>query len=204
MVRRLKIREPRLREVLARVRREEFVPPESRSIAYRDAPVPLADAATVSAPHMVVLMLEALAVEDGNQVLEIGAGLGYLCALLAELVGPSGGVEGLEIDARLAAEADRRLAGEGYGGRVRIHALDGAAGWAAAAPYDRIVVSCATPSLRPEWIAQLAPGGRLVAPVGDEFEQVLTTYVAQGAHGRIVEGVRCRFVRLRRAGTPHI
>ena len=173
-------------------------------IAYDDEPVPLTELATVSAPHMVALMLEAMALSPGEHVLEIGAGMGYLAAVIAEIVGPNGRVDAIEIDPQLAREATERLASEGYGGIVHVLAADGSGGLPEHAPYDAIVVSCATRELRTEWKEQLTDGGRLVAPVGDAWSQVLVTYTRTARGGRESEGVRCRFVPLRSAGTPHI
>lgn len=204
MVDALHIADPRIEAAMRRVPREAFVPDRWRSIAYDDTPVPLTEEATVSAPHMVALLLEALDARPGNSVLEVGAGMGYLAALVAELVGRSGRVDAIELDERLAAEATQRLAREGYGSVVFVHAGDGAPGLPEHAPYDRIVVSCATRALRREWKEQLVEGGRLVAPVGGEWEQTLVTFTRHGRAGLEEEGVRCRFVPLRRPGSPHI
>lgn len=204
MVDALHLTDPRIEAAMRRVPREAFVPDRWRAIAYDDAPVPLTDEATVSAPHMVALLLEALEVRVGDAVLEVGAGMGYLAAVLAELVGPTGRVDAIELDEGLATQAPERLAREGYGSRVVVHAGDGAPGLPEHAPYDRIVVSCATRELRHEWKEQLVEGGRLVAPVGNEWEQTLITFIRRGRTGVEEEGVRCRFVPLRRPGIPHI
>lgn len=204
LVDRLRISDPAIDRAMRRVRREAFVPARWSAIAYDDEPVPLTDLATVSAPHMVALLLEAMALRPGERVLEIGAGMGYLAALAAELVGPAGRVDAIEVDAELAREATQRLAQEGYGGTVRVWAADGSGGLPERAPFDAIVLSCATRALDAAWKEQLAEGGRLVAPVGDAWEQVLVTYTRHGGRGHEIAGVRCRFVPLRRAGTPHI
>jgi protein-L-isoaspartate(D-aspartate) O-methyltransferase len=204
MVDALHLADPRIEAAMRRVPREAFVPDRWRSIAYDDTPVPLTEEATVSAPHMVALLLEALDVRPGNAVLEVGGGMGYLAAVLAELVGPKGRVDAIELDEELAAQATQRLAREGYGSVVFVHAGDGAPGLPGHAPYDRIVVSCATRELRREWKDQLVEGGRLVAPVGNDWEQTLVTFVRAGKSGLEEEGVRCRFVPLRRPGIPHI
>jgi len=194
----LSIHDARVRAAMLAVPRHRFVPDEAQVEAYEDAPVSLGPpGATVSAPHMVVLQLEAAEVSAGDRVLEIGAGMGYLAALLAELVGPRGHVDAIELDASLASSARRRLADGGSSGRVTVHAMDGSEGLPGAAPFDRIIVSCQTSEIVPAWKDQLSDGGRIVAPVGDSFEQILTTMVRSGARWTSRNGPGCRFVALR-------
>ncbi len=204
MVDRLHLSDPRVEAAMRKVARDAFVPARWLSIAYDDTPVPLTEEATVSAPHMVALLLEALDPREGDHLLEIGAGMGYLAALLAELVGPAGRVDAIEIDPGLASEATQRLAALGYDTVAHVRVGDGHEGLPEQAPFDGIVVSCATPDLALAWTSELREGGRLVAPVGSTFEQILVTYTRHGRSGRVVQGVPCRFVPLRRAGTPHI
>jgi protein-L-isoaspartate(D-aspartate) O-methyltransferase len=193
------IDDPRVRAAMLRVPRHHFLPASSQAEAYDDEPVSLGQpGATVSAPSMVVLQLEAADVSEGDRVLEIGAGMGYLAALLGELVGPSGRVDAVEVDPGLADEARQRLARWAPSGRVTVHAVDGSEGLARAAPFDRILVSCQTSEILPAWRTQLADGGRIVAPVGDAHEQVLTTVIRSGERWTTRSGVACRFVALRR------
>jgi protein-L-isoaspartate(D-aspartate) O-methyltransferase len=181
------------------VPRDEFVPFPYRSIAFRDEPVPLDRHATLSAPSMVALQLEWAELGPGQHVLEIGSGSGYVLALLAELTGPDGKVFGVELDPALAESARARLQRLGYGSRIQIRTGDGAVGWPAFAPYDRIVVSCATPEILPAWKAQLVDDGAIVAPVGSALEQELLRWKRDRSTGRIETGPGCRFVPLRPA-----
>lgn len=198
MVDALRIADPTIAEAMRRVPRHRFVPEERWAEAYDDEPVPLGPSeSTVSAPHMVAAQLEALGLRPGHRVLEAGGGLGYLAALMGEITGADGRVDTMEIEPSLVAESRQRLAVLGWGDRVTVHAGDGARGVPDRAPFDRIVVSYATRSLEPAWRAQLADGGRLVAPVGGPLEQVLTTYERVGPGSRLRHGPRCRFVSSR-------
>jgi len=205
LVERLRITDPAVRAAMRRVPREEFLPMERADEAYLDEPIPLGPgAATISAPHMVVLLAEALDVRPGDRILDIGAGMGYLSAVLAELVGAGGHVDAVEIDRFLADEAQRRLRRQGYSAIVSVRAADGMDPQVGAAPYDGIVVSFAVPELYQVWTSQLVDGGRLVAPVGDSVEQRLVTYTRRGSGGSTVEGPRCRFVPQQRRRTAPI
>ncbi len=195
----LSIPDPRIRAALLAVPRHRFIPESARSEAYDDEPVSLGvPGATASAPSMVVLQLEAAEVRPGDRVLEIGAGMGYLAAVLAELVGPQGRVEALELDPFLAGEAVQRIGRWSAPDRVHVHARDGSEGLAENAPFDRIIVSCQTTEMRDAWRHQVALGGRIVAPVGDAHEQILTTLVRSSSGWTRHEGTLCRFVALRR------
>jgi protein-L-isoaspartate(D-aspartate) O-methyltransferase len=202
LVQRLDIHDPEVRRAMLAVPRHDFLPTSRVNEAYWDEPVPLGPSgATISAPHMVVLLAEAAALRPGDRVLEVGAGMGYLAAVLAEIVGPEGHVVAVEIEPSLAAEARRRFDSCGRGDRVEVYAGDGARGWPSRAPFDAIVVSFAVPRLYPTWKSQLSEHGRLVAPVGDAWEQRLTTFTREGGGGHTVLGPRCRFVP-QRGGTP--
>ena len=188
----------RIAEVMRSIPRHAFVPEMYRSIAYDDEPVPLPFGdATVSAPHMVALQLEYADLSPGLRVLEIGSGFGYLAALAAELVGPTSPVFGMDVEAQLVREATRRLSTLGYRDRVELRTGDGREGWPESAPFDRIIVSCATPEIYPTWREQLAPRGLVVAPVGDAWEQRLDRYRNDSPAGPVEHGPRCRFVPLR-------
>ncbi|MCI4322910.1 MAG: protein-L-isoaspartate O-methyltransferase [Thermoplasmata archaeon] len=197
MVRRLGPLPDRVAEALRTVPRERFVRAEDLDRAYLDEPLPLAsDGATISAPHMVAAQLDWLDLRGAEKVLEVGSGSGYLVALLAEMVGPSGVIHGVERDPALVASSRALLHELGYDGRCLIHVGDGARGWPDAAPFDRIVVSCATPLLRREWWEQLAPEGSILAPVGGSFSQTLLR--GRRTEGREIHdsGPSVRFVPL--------
>jgi protein-L-isoaspartate(D-aspartate) O-methyltransferase len=135
----------------------------------------------------------------GDKVLDIGTGSGYLAALAAEMVGPNGRVVTVELDPHLAREAHQRLERLGYTTRVTVRTGDGRLGVPSEAPFDRIVVSCATARLEPAWIAQLAPNGTIVAPLGGPFEQQVVRYRAGAQKEEMERGPSCRFVALRPA-----
>lgn len=188
-----------LRTAMLRVPRAEFLPDRWSDEADLDTPVPLGVAgATTSAPHMIALQLEAARLSPGQRVLEVGAGMGYLMAIAAELVRPGGSVHGVEVDSLLAAEARRRLGRWGPSVTCTVRSGDGAEGWSEAAPFDRILVSCQTDRIAPPWQEQLVRTGRLVVPLGDGWEQELTVLSRDGERWRSEPGPSCRFVPLRR------
>jgi protein-L-isoaspartate(D-aspartate) O-methyltransferase len=205
MVDALRLPRGRIERALRSVPRESFVPDAARSIAYDDAPVPLGSGdSTASAPHMVAIILETLDPQPGERVLEVGAGMGYFAALLAELVAPNGRVDTIELDPFLASEARRRLASLGYAELVTVHTADGSIGLPARAPFDGIVISCAAREILSAWTDQLAEGGRLIAPVGGPGDQQLLLYRRTGSGSSVERGPRVRFVPLRTRSTPHI
>lgn len=191
-------------EAMERVPRHRFVPAGLASEAYDDTPLPLGFAnSTISAPHMVGLMLEWAELTPGLRVLELGSGSGYLTALVAELVRPGGRVIGVEVESRLAEESRVRLADMGYADTVTIHDSDARAGWPPNAPYNRILVSFATPMIFPEWTGQLASPGILLAPVGPAQGQVLRRLRRDRNGDRLEDGPGCIFVGLSPAGARH-
>ncbi|WP_166659569.1 methyltransferase, FxLD system [Glycomyces sp. NRRL B-16210] len=157
-------------EVVRQVPRHAFVPDVDLEAAYvDDAVVTRRDEhgralSSISQPSMVAQMLDLLDLAPGHRVLEIGAGTGYCAALIAELVGPSGAVTTIDLDPEITDEAHRNLDATGYS-RVTVTCADGALGDPEGAPWDRIIVSVGSWEPAPEWIAQLAPGGKLVMPL---------------------------------------
>lgn len=152
----------RVMAAMAKVPREQFLPEETRFLAFRDGPVPIGHGQTISQPYIVALMSDLLEIGTESVVLEIGTGSGYQTAVLAELARQ---VYSMEIIAPLASMAAERLDKLGYANVVVRHG-DGYEGWPEHAPYDGIIVTAAAPHVPAPLLAQLKPGGRLVIPVG--------------------------------------
>lgn len=185
------IRDERVLAAIASVPRELFVPEDLRRHAYADRALPIGSGQTISQPFMVATMLEALGLQ-GGRALEIGTGSGYQAALLAELADDVVTVERVP---ELADEARRTLARTGYG-RVDVRVGDGTLGVPEKAPFDGIVVAAAAPAAPESLYEQLAPGGRLVVPVGTQRDQWLEI-VEQAPNGPVrMRTVPCRFVPL--------
>ncbi|MBN1883986.1 MAG: protein-L-isoaspartate(D-aspartate) O-methyltransferase [Candidatus Krumholzibacteriota bacterium] len=163
------VRDPRVLEAMRAVPRERFVPARNASLAFADGPLPIGCGQTISQPYIVAYMTEALALGPGDRVLEIGTGSGYQTAVLAEIAAE---VYTVETVTELAARARRLLGDLGYG-NVFYRVGDGSNGWPEHAPYDAIVVTAAPPELPPALAAQLADGGRLVAPVGAGLQELV-------------------------------
>ncbi|HEX7270522.1 MAG TPA: protein-L-isoaspartate O-methyltransferase [Casimicrobiaceae bacterium] len=149
-------------DLLFQVRRENFVPAAYRALAFADLEVPLGEGERMWTPKMEARVLQELELEPNDAALEIGTGSGYLTALLARSCAE---VVSVEINLRLSAEAKKRLAEAGIR-NVRLEQGDGARGWRQEL-YDAIVLTGSTPVLPDSWLAQLRPGGRLFAVVGD-------------------------------------
>jgi protein-L-isoaspartate(D-aspartate) O-methyltransferase len=167
------IADARVLAALREVPRHSFVSDDLAAAAYEDRALPIGGGQTISQPYVVALMLEALAVQPGDRALEVGAGSGYAAALLARLARE---VVAVERDPELCERARGRLAELGVA-NVELHAADGTLGWPARAPFDAILVSAAGPLVPPALEAQLAPGGRLVMPVGARNGQSLVRQV---------------------------
>ena len=151
------------------VERHLFVPSVHVAEAYEDHPLPIGHGQTISQPYIVAFMTEALGLRGGESVLEVGTGSGYQAAVLAKIAAR---VYSIEIVEPLAAEARERLARLGYT-NVEVRAGDGYLGWPEAAPFDGIMVTAAAPRIPEPLKAQLKDGGRLVIPVGEEFQELV-------------------------------
>ncbi len=160
------VRDARVLEVMRHVPRHRFVSPALAAQAYDDHPLPIGEGQTISQPYIVAVMSELAAIEPGERVLEIGTGSGYQAAVLSGLAAE---VYSIEILPELAESARRLLAELGHD-NVRVRTGDGHRGWPEAAPFDAILVTAAPPSVPPALEAQLAVGGRMVIPVGDDSQ----------------------------------
>ncbi|MET3806071.1 protein-L-isoaspartate(D-aspartate) O-methyltransferase [Nakamurella sp. UYEF19] len=199
-------------EAFRAVPRHVFLPGVELGKAYADEAVVTkweSDGQPISSssqPAVMAMMLEQLAVESGQRVLEIGAGTGFNAALLAHLAGEAGAVTTIDIDQDLVAQARRNLDTAGHA-RVDVVCSDGAEGWAANAPYDRIILTAGAGDLTPAWVEQLAPGGRLVLPLSLRGAQRSVAFERSGDHLASVSIVDCGFMPLRgtlaRPGAVH-
>ena len=178
-IRTWEVLDQRVLDLLFAVKREEFVPPAYKALAFADLELPLGSGARMWTPKMEARVVQELTLRANDRVLEIGTGSGYLTALLASLCGD---VTSVEIDEVLAGDAARRLARLGFS-NARVDVGDGARGFGNDM-YDVIVLTGSTPLLPERFFAQLAPGGRLFAVVGDPpvMTARLVSADAPGAH----------------------
>jgi protein-L-isoaspartate(D-aspartate) O-methyltransferase len=195
------IRDARVLRAMEQVPRHLFVPSQERDAAYADNPLPIGHGQTISQPQMVATMLESLELTGNERVLDVGAGSGYQTALLAQLTSE---VYAIEIIPELAEMARRNLAEAGIR-NVEVIQGDGREGWPEAAPYDGIVVAAGAPEVPQALLDQLAEGGRMLIPVGEQFGQVLTRIRKRGGRYTRERLTLCAFVPLvegRRYGRP--
>jgi protein-L-isoaspartate(D-aspartate) O-methyltransferase len=150
---------------LGAVERHEFVPSRQKPFAYENRPLPIGHGQTISQPYIVALMTDLIKLDSDDVVLEIGTGSGYQAAILAKLVKH---VYSIEIIEALADESATRLKRLGYD-NVTTTLADGYYGWEAHAPFDAIVVTAAASHVPPPLVQQLAPGGRMIIPIGGRF-----------------------------------
>jgi protein-L-isoaspartate(D-aspartate) O-methyltransferase len=188
------IRDARVLDAMRRVPRHRFVPPELLGHAYDDTPLPIGEQQTISQPYIVALMSEALGLPAaGGRVLEIGTGSGYQAAVLAAMGAQVLSVELLPVLARRARDV---LAELGMEDRVRVVDGDGTLGAPDSGPYDGIIVTAGAPRIPRPLLAQLAPAGCLVLPIGERDVQTLVR-LRRGAQGLIEDYLgECRFVKL--------
>jgi len=183
---------PELRRALLDVPRHLFVPTNLAALAYQDSPLPIGFDKTISQPFIGALMLDLLELQPGQRVLEVGTGLGYQAAVMAEM-----GCEvfSVEIVEEFAEAAEARFAALGHAVKVRVG--DGSRGWDEHAPYDAILVTAAAPEPPFELVEQLKPGGRMVLPIGGPDVQKLSVIEKQaGGVAELREVMAVRFTQL--------
>jgi protein-L-isoaspartate(D-aspartate) O-methyltransferase len=187
------ITDQRVLEAMSKVPRHEFLSCQYQWDAYADHPLPIGEQQTTSQPYIIAVMLQAAEVKWPDRVLEIGAGSGYQTALLCELARE---IFAVERYAALAEEVSRKLEKLAYKNATVVTG-DGSLGFPEHAPYDAIIVAAAAPRVPPALVEQLAPGGRLVIPVGDAQQQVLQLARKDAAGNLTVSSLEsCRFVPL--------
>ena len=162
------------------VPRHLFIPERRRIFAYMDTPVPIGYGQTISQPYIVALMTQALELKPGMKVLEVGTGSGYQAAVIAEITPNVFTIEIIEPLYKRARNALKRL---GYDRAIVRHG-DGYYGMAEFAPFDRIIVTCAALHVPPSLFEQLKPGGKIVIPVGGQFETQRLLLVKKDEHGK--------------------
>lgn len=176
------------------VPRHEFVPQSRRKDAYDDRPLPIGNGQTISAPHMVAIMVELLNAEPGDRLLEIGTGCGYHAAVAAEIVGPEN-VFSIEYHSELAEHARSTLAELGYGD-IQVRTGDGRDGWPDHAPYDAAYLTCAGAEFPPALLEQVRVGGVVLGPIGDDRQRLVRGVVGEDAIENRTEHGAVRFVPL--------
>ena len=170
------IKDRRVLDAMRQVPRHLFIPKDTRDLAYCDGPLPIGQGQTISQPYIVALMTELLELTGQEKVLELGTGSGYQAAILSRLVRQ---VYSVERHAALAEQAEKVFAQLDYDNIV-ISVGDGTLGWPEHSPYEAIIVTAAAPDVPQPLMEQLADGGRLVAPVGSRWSQVLAKVKRQG------------------------
>jgi protein-L-isoaspartate(D-aspartate) O-methyltransferase len=176
------------------VPRELFVPDDQKNYAYLDQPLPIGNGQTISAPHMVAIMAEALDLQEDQKVLEIGLGSGYHAAIIAKIIGPTGHVYSIERFPDLAEKAKKNLQ-EAHISNVSVHIGDGSEGYPKHAPYERIYVTCSAPSTPRPLLDQLTDSGKLLIPVGGMFAELML-FEKRGSEIRKTGLGGCSFVPL--------
>jgi protein-L-isoaspartate(D-aspartate) O-methyltransferase len=185
-----------VRRAMEAVPRHLFVPENVRKSAYVDTPLPIGGGQTISAPHMVAIMVEAADLAPGMRVLEIGGGSGYHAAVMAETIRPGGKVTTIERLPALAERARENLEASGYLDVVEVVVGDGSGGFPDEQPFDRIVVTCAAPQVPQPLKDQLSDGGKLLVPVGGMGYQELLRVTRRGKKYHTENLGGCVFVPL--------
>jgi protein-L-isoaspartate(D-aspartate) O-methyltransferase len=181
-------------DAMNEIPREEFLPLESRILAYRDEPCPIGFGQTISQPYMTALMAQELRLTRHSKVLEVGAGSGYAAAVMGRLVAR---VITIDIVPQLVVLARANLRRTGFDANVEVLAGDGGWGYAVEAPYDAISVAAGAPDIPAALLDQLADPGILVIPVGGLGDQELRVVTKSGSRIYSRVATACRFVPLR-------
>jgi protein-L-isoaspartate(D-aspartate) O-methyltransferase len=187
-------------KAMKKVERHRFVGQQYRRHAYEDYPLPIGEGQTISQPYIVALMTQVLNLDDTKKVLEIGSGSGYQTAVLAEICHS---VYTIEVIDALGKRAAKLLADMGYG-NIKVKVGDGYQGWEKYSPFDAIIVTCAPTHVPQALKEQLAEGGRMIIPVGEQFAQELVLLTKQ--KGKLMKEavIPVRFVpMMRRDGKPY-
>jgi protein-L-isoaspartate(D-aspartate) O-methyltransferase len=171
---------PAATKAMGNVERHLFLPKEMEEEAYLDTPLYIGEGQTISAPHMVAIMVEALDLHPGQKVLEVGGGSGYHAAVMAEMVKPNGKVYSIERIEMLAERARQNLRATGYDKLVETIVADGSKGLPDKAPFDRISIAASAPSVPEPLRQQLVDGGKMLVPVGGQWYQELIMVTRKG------------------------
>ncbi len=180
------IKSPKVKKTMLKVPRELFVPKEYYDEAYSDTPLPIPGEQTISAPHIHAFTLSELELKEGDKVLEIGAGSGILLAYIREIVGDKGKVVGIEINKETFEFGKENLKKADYKDVILIHG-DGSEGYPKYAPYDKIVISAASPDIPKPIIEQLKPNGILLIIIGYPYGEQNLIKVKRTKIGKLIK-----------------
>jgi len=186
------IKEQKVLDAFRKVERHKFIPEDLENSAYADFPVPIGEGQTISQPYIVALMTESLNLNAQDKVLEIGTGSGYQTAILAELAKE---VYSIERHEALAKRAEGILNALGYT-NIKIKVGDGTLGWEEFAPFEKVIITAASPCLPLPLTEQLKENGKIVLPLGENFSQVLTLVEKKKGKLESVNICGCVFVPL--------
>lgn len=179
-------------DAMKKVPRHRFVPKNIEGSAYEDCALPIGESQTISQPYMVAIMTEKLGLSGGEKVLEIGTGSGYQAAVLAEIAKE---VYTIERIPSIAERAQKIFDELGYK-NIKVIAGDGTLGLPEKAPFGGVIVTAGSPDIPKPLVDQLSEGGKLVIPVGETFEQILTVVTKHGSKLDVERSIGCIFVPL--------